>query len=137
MAMTPTPTQAARVDMNVTPLIDVLLVLLVIFMIVTPLRSVGLSAQVPQLPGDPPESVRSQNPLVIEIGPTLAVTLNAQPVALDLLGARLAEVLRLRADRSVFVSAAPDVEFRHVATAIDVAKGAGGERVGLLPSPAR
>jgi biopolymer transport protein ExbD len=120
---------------NVTPLIDVLLVLLVIFMVITPVQSVGLEAAVPQPPPDTPTSRLNPPVVVVQIDRTLTVTVNSQPTNMESLGARLLDIFRHRAERVLFVKADPDVEFRHVARAIDIAKGAGIDRVGLLSGP--
>lgn len=116
--------------MNVTPLIDVLLVLLVIFMVVTPSRSVGLATDIPQpspASFDPPAA-----PVVVSIASDLTIRINSEPVVLSELRRRLLEIFRNRAGSAVFVRAAPDIEFQHVATAIDAAKGAGIARIGLM-----
>jgi biopolymer transport protein ExbD len=120
--------------MNVTPLIDILLVLLIIFMVVTPLRPVGLSARIPE-PARDDGFADSAATVIVTIGPGLEVIINTQRVDFDALGERLADIFKRRADRTVFVRASADIEFRHVARAIDLAKGAGIERIGLLTQP--
>lgn len=116
-----------------TPLIDVLLVLLIIFLVVTPLRSVGLPAQVPQPPRtETPAEVVEQS-VVARIGKDLSLTINRQPVETSALAQRLFEIFKPRGVRVLFVAAHPDVEFQHVGRVIDVARGAGVQQVGLLP----
>ena len=120
-------------DINMTPMIDVLLVLIIIFMVITPLTPKGLEALVPQPP--PP----GQQPNASDLR-TVVISVDANHNYHDQqrsdrppqLGDRLDEIFKTRAERVVFVKGADDVEFQWVAQAIDIAHGAGIDKVGLL-----
>jgi biopolymer transport protein TolR len=124
----------AMSNINMTPLIDVLLVLLIIFMVITPLTPKGLEALVPQPPppNAPPPPPGQDRTVVIVINKDRTMMLNAEPITESNLGSRLEAVFATRAERVVFVKGDPDLEFQSVARAIDIAKGAGIDKVGLM-----
>ena len=120
-------------EMNVTPMVDVLLVLIIIFMVITPLTPHGLDALVPQPP--PPNAKPNQADLrtvVIVIDKDGSIKINQDPVTEDKLGGRLEEIFKTRAEKVVFVKGDGDLEFAPVARAIDIAHGAGIDKVGLM-----
>ena len=117
-------------DMNVVPLIDILLVLLVIFMII-PKYSVGLDALVPQ-PARPEIVVPQDEVVVVQVLADGTLRINQEPVTLDRLSSRLEEVFKLRAARVAFIRGDAPVEFGVVASVIDVMHTSGIASVGLL-----
>ena len=132
MAMALGGAKGAMSSINMTPMIDVLLVLIIIFMLITPLTPKGLEALVPQPPppGTPPAA--DQRTVVIVINKDKSMMINQENTTEANLGPRLEEIFKTRAERVVFVKGDPDLEFQYVAKAIDIAHGAGIDKVGLM-----
>ena len=118
---------------NIVPFIDVLLVLIIIFMVITPLTPKGLEALVPQpAPPDQQPSAADQRTVVISVNRGGSIQINQEATDTDRLGPRLEEIFKTRAERVVFVKGDPMLEFQQVAEVIDIAKGAGIDKVGLM-----
>lgn len=132
MSMAVGGSRGPSADINVTPLIDVLLVLLIIFMVINPPDPKGLEALVPQPPKEnapPPDPART---IVIQIDANKALKINQEDVTELTLGPRLEEIFKTRAERVAFVKGDPGLEFRDVARVIDIAKSATVDKIGLL-----
>jgi biopolymer transport protein ExbD len=117
---------------NVTPLIDVMLVLLILFMIVAPMSPRGLDATLPESPGPTPPPPPVGIPLVLTVE-AATFSLNSLPLAdAQALDEQLKEALGPRSDRTVFVRAVGHVSYGRVVAAMDAARGAGADRIGIL-----
>jgi biopolymer transport protein TolR len=127
------PKSGPRCDINMTPMIDILLVLLIIFMVITPLTPHGLEALAPEPPDKknqpPPDQDRT---VVIVIDKDKSMHINNEDTDMDKLGPRLEQIFKTRAERVVFVKGDPDLDYQTVALAIDIAKGAQIDKVGLM-----
>ena len=124
---------SAKADINMTPMIDVLLELIIIFMVITPLTPKGLEALVPQPPkADQPQTQADQRTVVIVINRDKSMSINQEATDEQRLGPRLEEIFKTRAERVVFVRGDNELEYQYVAKAIDIAQGAGIDKVGLM-----
>jgi biopolymer transport protein ExbD len=123
-------------DMNVVPLIDILLVLLIIFMVISPKTPLGLDAEAPQNREDASQTPPEPDPLtvVISLSADGKLSINQEEATWETMGARLEEIFKSRATRVAFIWAEPDVQFQEMARAISIMRSSGIERVGLLPA---
>lgn len=118
---------------NVVPLIDVLLVLIIIFMVITPRTPTGLKTLVPQpAPPNQKQTQPDSRTIVVQVLASGQVKINQDDVTWNDLGSRLFNIFKERADRIAFVKGDDNVEFSQVAHAIDIMRGAGIDHVGLI-----
>jgi len=130
-------TDKAVSDINVTPLIDVLLVLLIIFMVIVPITPKGLNTLIPQPPKDksnpPPDNDRT---IVVQVvyrpGAAPSYKINETDVAKTDLLAKLTEIYANRAERVMFVRGDDDLNFAYIAEVIDIAHAANVDHIGLM-----
>ena len=124
-------------DINVTPYIDILLVLLIIFMVIQPVDQYDLEARVPEKSQDE-ELLKKKDikiitdTIVVSIDDKSNLMINADPVTMEQLGPRLFQIYSARGNKNMFIRGAKDLPFGTVVKVIDVAKGAGVGDVGLI-----
>jgi biopolymer transport protein TolR len=134
MGMAVGGTKGTMSEPNIVPLIDVLLVLIIIFMVINPTTPKGMDALVPQ----PTPPNQKENPdllaktIVVQVTAGGKVMINQDQTTWDDLGPRLDDIFKQRAEKVAFVKGDDSVEFAQVARAIDIMRGSGIEKVGLI-----
>ena len=123
----------AMAEMNVVPLIDILLGLLIIFMVITPLTPKGLDALVPQPnPNKDQNQELNDKTVVVQVAQNGKLKINNEDTTWDGLGPRMEQIFKDRAEKVAFVKGDNDVLFMDVARAIDIMRGSGIDKVGLI-----
>lgn len=133
MAMGGGGTNTLTNEINVTPMIDVLLVLLIIFMMVIPMSRKAVDLQLPDPTPDDTNSGPPPSQIVLEVLPGNTFKINSQPVAKAELAKKIKEIYDPRPDKIIFVKGDPAVKYQDVIEAMDVARGSGVKVIAATP----
>jgi biopolymer transport protein TolR len=122
-----------KADINITPYIDILLVLLIIFMVITPVHPLDLDVKVPQSENtDTDQQKPTGDVIVVSVGESMQIRINQDDTTIADLGQKLQDIYSARPNKNMFVSASPKLPYGDVVKIIDIAKGAGVGDIGLL-----
>ena len=124
-------------DINITPYIDILLVLLIIFMVITPVRQMDLDVKVPQQQEAEAPQPQAADVIVVSIGESAQIAINQEQVSIANLGRELQKIYSARSNKNMFVSASPRLPYGDIVRIIDIAKGAGVGEIGLITEEIR
>ena len=126
-------------DINITPYIDILLVLLIIFMVITPVKQMDLDVKVPQQNESADNKPAAPDPsvIVVSVAENAQIAINQDPTDISALGPKLQEIYSARANKNMFISASPKLPYGDVVKVIDIAKGAGVGDIGLITEEIR
>jgi biopolymer transport protein ExbD len=132
MSMNVGSKKGAMANINITPYIDILLVLLIIFMVITPIKQMDLDVKIPQTSDSKVDATPDPSVIVVSVGEAAQIAVNQEPTTINDLGAKLQDIYSKRANKNMFVSASAKLPYGDVVKVIDIAKGAGVQEIGLL-----
>ena len=119
-------------DINITPYIDILLVLLIIFMVITPVKQMDLDIKVPQTSDSGAKTAVDPSVILVTFSENAQITINSEPILIGKLHDKLYDIYNKRSNKNMFISANVKANYGDVVRIIDVAKGAGVGDIGLL-----